>query len=704
MRTFLYSEFRRRVRKNAPAMQSFVRAQWLRTLWAVVVGIVLLLVVAGLCAQGTVQLEERPEAYGNTPSAIVPYRSFQEPYLRFFQKATQFLGAGRDEALKEVPAAVRIGLLRPVSPAPDTELGQELFEGVRLAIEQANTTGGFKGLPFELVERPDAGLWGATSNEMVAFKYLDNVLAVIGSIDGTATHVALRVALKTKMAMVNTASTDPTITETALPWILRCMADDRQQGYALAHHIFAECGVERVAAFRVNDRFGRMGIAEFRDAARRLGHPLGVELRWERGDRDFTAQLDRIAETKAQAVVLWGFASDTAAVVRAIRERERRVTDSAASLRIFGCDRLVSPTFLAEAGEAAEGVVAVATYDPTRDDTRLKDFVQAFAARFGHSPGTFTAHAYDGANILITAIRQAGLNRVRIRDALYETKHYDGVTGPIDFDTTLNDVGPVYIATVEQGSFAYRPSRFAEIAPRRAALTPYRTLAESPPAARTPDRRPRNMQGSYRIGCFLPLDSTGEATVRGICMALAEDATRHRGDIPIKLLVRDIRGAWGDDANALVHLVMGEEVLALIGSTERRGTHLAEMLAAKVHFPIVTLCADDPTINQIPLPWVFRVAPVTDMPIASDFLRLYLAEHGEPPSEYAALGYEAARLLVTRIRQGAHTRLALRDALAADEWYEGIGGRFRFDKLGNRIEESGGGVQPGMAHTRRSEN
>jgi len=640
-----------------------------------------------------VQVEKRSEAYGNTPSAIVPYRGFQEPYMRFFQKVTQFLGGGRDEPMKETAGAGRIGLLRPLPPAPDADLGQEMWEGVRLALEQANAAGGYQGLPFELVERPDVGLWGATSNEMVAFKYVDDVLAVIGSIDGTATHVALRVALKTKMAMVNTASTDPTITETALPWILRCMADDRQQGYALAHHIFAECGVERVAAFRVNDRFGRMGIAEFRDAARRLGHPLGVELRWERGDRDFTAQLDRIAETGVQAVVLWGFASDTAAVVRAIREREKRVTDSAAPLRIFGCDRLVSPTLLAEAGDAGEGVVAVATYDPTRDDSRLKEFVQAFAARFGHSPGSFGAHAYDGTNILIAAIRQAGLNRVRIRDALYETKHYDGVTGPIDFDTTLNDVGPVYIATVEQGRFAYRPSRFAEVAPGRAALRPYRTLAESPPAARTPDRQPRNMRGSYRIGCFLPLDSTGEATVRGIRIALAEDAARHWGVTLIELLVRDIRGAWGDDSNALVDLVMGDEVLAVIGSTERRGTHLAEMLAAKMHFPIVTLCADDPTINQIPLPWVFRVGPVTDVPIESDFIRQYLAEHGEAPSEYAALGYEAARLLVTRIREGAHTRLTLRDALAADEWYEGIGGRFRFDKLGRRVDDPS---NPGM--------
>ena len=37
--------------------------------------------------------------------------------------------------------------------------------------------------------------------------------------------------------------------ETNIPWLLRCMADDRQQGYALAHHIYKEAGIEKVAAF-----------------------------------------------------------------------------------------------------------------------------------------------------------------------------------------------------------------------------------------------------------------------------------------------------------------------------------------------------------------------------------------------------------------------------------------------------------------------
>ncbi len=659
-----------------------------RVPWRLTVAAILVMGMP-LAAQEAKTVSDSGPSYARTPEDVLPYRNFQEPYHRFFQTVSEFRGTGRDDVSSAPPATARIGFLGPVGSAPDSDLGQQMLEGVRMAIEEANAEGGYKGIPFELVVRPDSGLWGASSIEWVAFSYVDDVLAVIGSIDGANTHVALRVTLKTKVPIVNTGGTDPTLTDTNLPWILRCLADDRQQGYALAHHIFSECGITKVAALRVNDRHGRFGIAKFRDAARRLGHPLRVEVRWKRGDRDFSAQLQRIAESGAEAIVLWGNASDAAAAVRAIRRWNETNPSAPLPERVFGCDRLASPTFLAEAGAAAEGVAAVATYDPTRDDPRLTTFVNAFTTRFGHEPEAFAAHGYDGANILVAAIRKAGLNRVRIRDALYEYKQFDGVTGRIEFDSTLNDVGPVYVATVQNGKFSYREARLASTAHADHGPIPYRALAESAPAVRlSPPPSPAE-DTPLRLGCFLPLDGAGQAAVRGMQMALENDAAKHSGERPIELLVRDARGVWGSNSSSLVDLVFQDEILALIGSTERRGTHVAEMLATKVHFPVVSLCGTDPTITEIPLPWIFCVASQT-MSIDPDFVRQYRERHETEPDAYATLGFDAAALLAARIRDGADTRIALRNGLAAGDWYRGVSGLFRFDKLGNRVGESAG--------------
>jgi ABC-type branched-subunit amino acid transport system substrate-binding protein len=331
--------------------------------------------------------------------------------------------------------------------------------------------------------------------------------------------------------------------------------------------------------------------------------------------------------------------------------------------------------------------VAVATFDPTRDDPKLSTFVNAFSGRFGHGPQSFAAHAYDGANILVAAIRKAGLNRVRIRDALYEYKHFDGVTGRIEFDSTLNDVGSVYLATVQNGKFTYREAKSASTARADHGPIPYRTIAESAPDVRlSPPPSPEGTN-PLRLGCFLPLDDAGQAAVRGMQMALENDAAKHPNETPIELLVRDAHGVWGSNSNSLVDLVFQHEILALIGSTERRGTHVAEMLATKVHFPVVSLCGTDPTITQIPLPWIFCVAPQTTG-IDPDFVRQYRERHKTDPDVFAALGFDAAALLAERIRDGAHTRIALRNGLAAGSPHQGVSGLFQFDKLGNRVDKS----------------
>jgi ABC-type branched-subunit amino acid transport system substrate-binding protein len=176
-------------------------------------------------------------------------------------------------------------------------------------------------------------------------------------------------------------------------------------------------------------------------------------------------------------------------------------------------------------------------------------------------------------------------------------------------------------------------------------------------------------------------------------MAIAHDASRHPHDKPIELLVRDARGSWGSATSALVDLIMEDNALALIGSTERRATHLAEMLAAKFHFPVVTLCDTDPTITQIPLPWVFRVATQVEQPgvrsyneMAPGFARKYKERFGVEADAHAAWGYDAGALVASRIRAGADTRLALRNRLADGAWNEGVSGTYRFDALGDRID------------------
>jgi ABC-type branched-subunit amino acid transport system substrate-binding protein len=400
------------------------------------------LLVLGVVGAGVLPAQEDTTRYAKTPEVLRPYRLFERAYRRFFTEEQAFRGPGRDDAAPSV-SSVKIGILAPLDGSRAATYGRRIEQGAMLALEDANDAGGFGGIPFEAVARNDLGLWGASSNELVAL-YEQGVWATVGSLDGANSHIMVRLALKLDMPIVNTATTDPTLTETAVPWIVRCIADDRQISYALALHMYRDRGLRRVALLRSNDRYGRVGTGELVDAMKRLGAPMVLELRFAPGRPDVDVQLERIRQSGADGIVVWGDAEDAAAVVQRLRA-------VGLDQPVFGPDPLGSLDFLRSAGASAEGVTAVYPFDPSSEDARYRAFASRYEARFGTPPDLYAAHAYDGMSMVVDAIRRAGLNHVRIRDALTGLDRFPGVTGTIPFDATWNDVGPVWMVDIREG-------------------------------------------------------------------------------------------------------------------------------------------------------------------------------------------------------------------------------------------------------------
>jgi branched-chain amino acid transport system substrate-binding protein len=77
-------------------------------------------------------------------------------------------------------------------------------------------------------------------------------------------------------------------------------------------------------------------------------------------------------------------------------------------------------------------VLTTCQYNPDADNPKLKAFKSNYLKRFGMEPDVFSAHAFDGMNMIIEAIQKVGLNRVLIRDILTDLISflgYKGVTG-----------------------------------------------------------------------------------------------------------------------------------------------------------------------------------------------------------------------------------------------------------------------------------
>lgn len=414
----------------------------------------LIVFIAAFLVEQTELRAQKQENYGKTPDELFPFSRFREPYKRFFVYPPQpYLGPNRDKPEPSDLDEVRIGILAPMEGSHIIEYGTQMIQGARLAVEEANSKGGYKGIPYVMMPHNDFGLWGAAANEVVKMDD-EKVWAFLGTIDDINTHVALRAALKLEIPMINSGDPDPTLTETNIPWLLRCISDDRQSSYALATYIYQEKELKRVAVLRANNRYGRVGTGEFKDASERMGRPVLFELRFADGDTDFASQLENINKSSADAVVLWGNPKELGMIVKKMREMGM-------SHPVFGCDRMVNPAFIDYAGkENVEGIITTSQYKPDMGNLKYKKFYDAYVDRFNDDPDVFAAHAYDGMNMLIRSIELAGLNRAKIRDVLLDLKTfqgYEGVTGTMYFDPSWNDIGEIWMAEIVNGDFRYFP-------------------------------------------------------------------------------------------------------------------------------------------------------------------------------------------------------------------------------------------------------
>jgi branched-chain amino acid transport system substrate-binding protein len=557
--------------------------------------------------------------YAGEPRDLQPYAKFTpDPYDVNYTHPNLYSGAARDIPDPKDISEVRIGFIGPIAQQADQVFGLRMLHGAQLAVDEANVRGGYGGKPFRLMvhddynnwqrgaeygaERPtDSEIWGSASDEAVKMVYDEQDWAIFGGISSETTHIVLRVSLKAEIPVVNSASTDPTIPETYIPWYFTDIQDDRVQSYTLARHIFTDLGLKRAALLRVNNRYGRLGVVKFRDAARRLGHPVVIEQKFLPGDTDFRRALGIIRDSRADAIVVWADEGQTAGILKQMRELGM-------NQRVFGSYRTLGDELLAQARSAAEGFEAVFPYDPTRNDPQWVRFNQRYAAQYGEKPEQFAALAYDAMNILLESICRAGLNRARIQDALDQVYQYDGVTGHMVFDPLNKNVSPMYLGSVHDGTIVFRVATMNKAAgltagqhndSAPATVLPYARVGEDGVTYNGPHAA--DIAGAASIVFFghHAAEAAGSASVRAALAQSGGPADNWT------VAAVDSGQNWGAAISDLVRALAGGHTLAIV-ALDRDAAHLAEQLALKAFVPVVAL-SDDRALTSTNVPWIFRL-------------------------------------------------------------------------------------------------
>jgi branched-chain amino acid transport system substrate-binding protein len=359
----------------------------------------------------------------------------QKPYFDFSKAGSGFYGPGRELPDPVGLPSVRIGVL---GPGKDAE-GLQMRTGVRMALDEMNRRGGYRGIPYEMVFRPDDGPWGMAAKQVVDLAYEDKVWTIIGGLDGQRAHLAELVVSKAWVPVVTPSASDMSIDYANVPWVFRCAPADGRQAEMLLDYAGRQ-GYKRVVALTEAQRDGYMGFLRLRDATGRMNIHLDAHLQFPAGSPE--AVVPRLLGIESDALILWGSPGPSFALLRAIR---------AAGIKtpVLGPASLASAEITADSAWIGELVVA-APYDLSRQDPELLEFSARFKELTGVPPTSIALLSYDAALLVTKAIRTAGLNRMRIRDELARIS-YDGIAGKTAFNSLRGSTREPVILTFRNG-------------------------------------------------------------------------------------------------------------------------------------------------------------------------------------------------------------------------------------------------------------
>ncbi len=205
-----------------------------------------------------------------------------------------------------VPAAdpIKVGVNLELSGVSST-WGQPQLNSIQMYVDEANAHGGIGGRRIEL-EVLDNKSDPAQSRLNATKLAGDGVVAILGAGTTPTTMPAVPVANESGVPMIsNGAGNVITNPVDQRRWVFKTPNDDSQVANKIAGFL-AKQRLTEVAFLSVNTAYGDSGKTNFGTQAGRFGLKLIDEEKYGPSDTDVTAQLTKIRDSRAQAVVIWG--------------------------------------------------------------------------------------------------------------------------------------------------------------------------------------------------------------------------------------------------------------------------------------------------------------------------------------------------------------------------------------------------------------
>ena len=210
-----------------------------------------------------------------------------------------------------------------------------------------------------------------------------------------------------------------------------------------------EFGLQDVVVMYSNDdAFTESGYQAFAAALEEQGVTVSETITFSKADTDFRALLTQAQQSDPDAIVV-------SALIEAAIPLVTQARELGIDVPIVGGNGFNNPRLMADAGQAAEGVVVGAAWNSASDNPENTAFLADFEAEYGAQPDQFAAQAYAGLMLVDQAVRaNCAADRESLKQALGELENVPTVLGEFSIDENRDAVHPAVVQVVRDGTFA----------------------------------------------------------------------------------------------------------------------------------------------------------------------------------------------------------------------------------------------------------
>ena len=353
------------------------------------------------------------------------------------------------QALAADAGPIKIGVYLPLT-GQNAFGGQLELEGVRLAHKEMPKV---LDRPVELVVVDNKSDKVESANAVKRLIERDKVVSLIGTYGSSLAMAGAEVAEKAAVPGVGTSCTNPLVTQGKKYYFRACFIDP-YQGAAAATYAYETLGLRKAAVLMDMTSDYAVGLSSFftRDF-KKLGGEIVSTLKYSTGDQDFTAQLTELIAKKPDVVFMPAYFAEGAIIMKQAREL-------GAKFRLMGADAMDNPDTLKLGGKAAEGFLHTTfPYDPAMPNMSpaAKRFTEAWKAAYPDKETNVNgALGYNTYFLILDAIKRANsTDPQKIRDAIAQTKDFEGSAGSITINAERNADKAAVFKTVKDGKFVF---------------------------------------------------------------------------------------------------------------------------------------------------------------------------------------------------------------------------------------------------------